>query len=150
MTTKEEEYELIGPEANGKGLYLENGFLVKADSLARRETAPSGKSISSVHQRLIEEGVLVEHGKQLRFLKDHLFKSPSGAAAAVFGRTANGWISWKRADGLTLSEVMRVSRDSLTPLLSESQRMEIISQHQELLNKGSLSPMDKQIGRAHV
>ena len=143
MTTDEEEYELDGPEADGKGLYLENGFLVKAGALARREIAPSGKSVSPVHQRLIEQGVLVEHGNQLRFVKDHLFKSPSGAAAAVLGRTANGWISWRRADGLTLSEVKRITRDSHAPMLSEFIRNEITSRHEDLLNKGSLLPVDQ-------
>ena len=110
MDTHGEEYELKGPDADAKGIFTENGFLVKAGSLARRETVPSGKSVNSVHQRLIAEGVLEEHDGQLRFTKDHLFNSPSGAAAAVLGRTANGWISWKRADGQTLSEVKRVSQ----------------------------------------
>ena len=143
MTTSEEEYTLVGPEADGRGLYLDNGFLVKAGSLARKELAPSGKSVSSVHQRLIDEGVLVEHRGRLRFKKDHLFKTPSGAAAAVLGRRANGWISWKRSDGLTLSEIKRVSRDSQIPMLSESKRQQIIDRHQELVDKGSLPTIEK-------
>ena len=36
-----------------------------------------------------------------------LFGSPSMAGMALFGRTANGWITWKRADGRTLDEVKR-------------------------------------------
>jgi 5-methylcytosine-specific restriction protein B len=143
VTTSEEEYTLVGPEADGRGLYLDNGFIVKAGSLARKELAPSGKSVSSVHQRLIDEGVLVEHGSQLRFKKDHLFRTPSGAAAAVLGRTANGWISWKRTDGQTLSETTRVSRDGQLPLLSESKRQQIIERHQELVDKGTLPTFDK-------
>jgi hypothetical protein len=86
-----EEYELRGPDAEGRGVFMDNGFLVKAGSLVRREIAPSGKSVVSVHQRLIAAGVLEENGGRLRFAKDHLFDSPSGAAAAVLGRTANGW-----------------------------------------------------------
>ncbi len=89
MTANNEEYELKGPDAEGRGVFTDNGFVVKAGSLARRELAPSGKSVTSVHQRLIAEGVLEEHGGQFRFVEDHLFKSPSGAAAAVLGRTAN-------------------------------------------------------------
>lgn len=143
MTTNEEEYTLVGPEADGRGLYLDNGFLVKAGSLARKELAPSGKSVSNVHQRLIDEGVLVEHGGQLRFKKDHLFRTPSGAAAAVLGRTANGWITWKRTDGLTLSEIKRVSRDGQLPLLSEAKRQQITDLHQELVDKGSLPTLEK-------
>ena len=86
MDAQDEEYELKGPDAEGKGVFTDKGFLVKAGSLARREIVPSGKSVTSVHQRLISEGVLEEHGGQLRFTKDHLFNSPSGAAAAVLGQ----------------------------------------------------------------
>ena len=139
MAASDEEYELKGPDAEGRGVFTDNGFLVKAGSLARREIAPSGKSVTSVHQRLIAEGVLEEHGGQLRFVQDHLFNSPSGAAAAVLGRTANGWISWKRADGQTLSEVKRVTRDSHTPMLTDSKRQEIIARHQQLVNDGKLA-----------
>lgn len=147
MTTSTEEYELKGPDAEGRGVFTDNGFLVKAGSLARREIAPSGKSVTSVHQRLIAEGVLEEHGGQFRFVQDHLFNSPSGAAAAVLGRTANGWISWKRADGQTLSEVKRVTRDSHTPMLTDSKRQEIIARHKQLVNDGKLATeqqLDKQ------
>lgn len=149
MTTNNEEYELKGPDAEGRGVFTDNGFLVKAGSLARREIAPSGKSVTSVHQRLIAEGVLEEHGGQFRFVQDHLFNSPSGAAAAVLGRTANGWISWKRADGQTLSEVKRVTRDSHTPMLTDSKRQEIIARHQQLLNDGKLAT-EQQLGKQYA
>jgi hypothetical protein len=66
VTTNEEEYTLVGPAADGRGLYLDDGFLVKAGSLARKELVPYAKSVSSVHQRQIDEGVLIEHGGQLR------------------------------------------------------------------------------------
>ncbi|MDP2000873.1 MAG: DUF4357 domain-containing protein [Rhodoferax sp.] len=39
--------------------------------------------------------------------RDHLFSSPSMAAMAVMGRSANGWIEWKAANGKTLDEVKR-------------------------------------------
>jgi 5-methylcytosine-specific restriction protein B len=139
-----EEYELRGPDAEGRGVFMDNGFLVKAGSLVRREIAPSGKSVVSVHQRLIAAGVLEENGGRLRFAKDHLFDSPSGAAAAVLGRTANGWISWKRADGQTLSKVKRVSRDDRTPMLNDAKRQEIIARHQQLVNDGKL-PTQQQL-----
>ncbi len=114
----DEEYELEGKDAEGRGIFTDKGFLVKAGSLARLEIVPSGKrTITSVQRRLISEGIVEEHGRQLRFTKDYLFGSPSGAAAAVLGRTANGWIEWKKADGTTLSKVRRVSRDDQIPLL---------------------------------
>ena len=149
MTTDDEEYELKGPNAEGRGIFTDKGFLVKAGSLARREIVPSGKNVSSVHQRLIAEGVLEEHGGQMRFTKDHLFNSPSGAAAAVLGRTANGWISWKRANGRTLSEVKRVSRDALVPMLNDAKRQEIIARHQQLVNEGKL-PTQQQLDKQYA
>jgi 5-methylcytosine-specific restriction protein B len=139
VDTQSEEYELTGPDAEAKGVFTDNGFIVNAGSLARRETVPSGKSVNSVHQRLLNEGVLEEHDGKLRFVKDYLFKSPSGAAAAVLGRTANGWISWKRADGQTLSEIKRVSRDIQAQLLDENKRKEITDRHHQLLNEGKLA-----------
>lgn len=149
MAASDEEYELKGPDAEGRGVFTDDGFLVKAGSLARRELAPSGKSVTSVHQRLIAEGVLEVHGGQFRFVQDHLFNSPSGAAAAVLGRTANGWISWKRADGQTLSEVKRVTRDSHTPMLTDSKRQEIIARHQQLVNDGKLAT-EQQLGKQYA
>jgi 5-methylcytosine-specific restriction protein B len=136
--TTDDEYELNGPDAAGKGVFTESGFVVKAGSRARRETAPSGRNIAVVHQRLLAEGVLEEVGGQLRFARDHVFKSPSGAAAAVLGRTANGWTSWRRADGQTLSESKRVSRGPQTRLLTDTKRAEIITRHRQLLLDGAI------------
>lgn len=42
VTANDEEYELKGPGANAKGVFTDDGFLVKAGSLARREIVPSG------------------------------------------------------------------------------------------------------------
>jgi hypothetical protein len=43
------------------------------------------------------------------FTRDHLFASPSMAAVAVMGRSANGWLEWKSPQGKTLDEVKRQS-----------------------------------------
>ncbi|RLS82149.1 MAG: DUF4357 domain-containing protein [Planctomycetota bacterium] len=135
----EDEYELKGPDAEGRGIYTEAGFVVRAGSRARRETAPSARSVTAVHQRLLTEGVLEEIDGQLRFVRDHLFRTPSGAAAAVLGRTANGWLSWRRADGQSLSQVRRVAREAKTPMLTADKRDEIIHRHQSLLLDKTLS-----------
>ncbi len=143
MDTANDEYELKGPDADAKGVFTENGFIVKAGSLARREIAPSGKSVVSMHQRLLAEGVLKEQQGKLRFTRDHLFNSPSGAAAAVLGRTANGWISWKRPDGQTLSEVKRISRDEQQQLLSEGIRTSIKERHRQLMDECKLPSLEQ-------
>lgn len=48
-----------------------------------------------------------EEGDTVVFTKDHLFNSPSMAAVALLGRTANGWAEWKRVDGRTLHDLKR-------------------------------------------
>lgn len=139
MTSTKDEYEIKGKDAEGKGLFTDNGFIVKKGSLARREIVPSAQStVPQVHQSLISEGVLEEHGDNLRFVKDHLFDSPSGAAAAVLGRSANGWKEWKRADGQSLSKVKRVTRDDTSPILNEANSNQIIERHQQLEEEGKL------------
>lgn len=139
MTEQDEQYEIKGKDAEGKGVFTDKGFWVKEGSLARREIVPSPQSsVPFVHQRLISEGVLEEYGEHLRFTKDYRFDSPSGAAAAVLGRTANGWKEWKRADGKTLSKVKRVTREEESPLLDEANRKQIIERHQQLQDDGKL------------
>ena len=48
-----------------------------------------------------------EAGATVVFEKDHVFGSPSMAAIALLGRTANGWKEWKSADGTTLDQLKR-------------------------------------------
>jgi hypothetical protein len=97
--------------ANGRGLYTEEGFVVLKDSTGRKDCVPSvvGTSDERFRLRLIESGVIRIDGDKAVFDKDHLFKSPSMAAVALLGRTANGWLEWKAANGKTLQELKRQS-----------------------------------------
>ena len=131
----EERFILNGKDAEATGTLTEEGFVVKEGSVARREIVPSAiDSVTPVRERLLSERVLEEHNGQLRFTQDYRFDSPSGAAAAVLGRTANGWREWKHSDGRSLSEVKRVTRATGEVMLSESKRLEILAKHEELLN----------------
>jgi hypothetical protein len=102
-----------GSGANGVGEYTTEGFVVHKGSKGRAEIVPSihGTSHERMRSQLITEGVLTEiagsAGSLLVFTRDHLFSSPSTAAMAVMGRSANGWIEWKTASGKTLDEVKR-------------------------------------------
>lgn len=93
-------------DADARGLYTEEGFVVLAGSSGRLATVPSfqGHGYQRVREQLLEQRVLVIEGERIRFARDHLFQSPSGAAACVTGRTANGWVEWKDAAGRTLGE----------------------------------------------
>jgi hypothetical protein len=104
-------YFCRGSEADGRGLYTDEGFVVLKGSTGRLETSPSFKQHNYFHhrQRLIDQGVMSIQGDRVRFERDYLSKSPSFAAVCVLGRAANGWLEWKDAGGRTLDEVERFS-----------------------------------------
>lgn len=95
--------------AEGRGLYTPEGFVVLKGSVGRLENVPSIQNTSGerMRQRLVTTGVLRPDGAKVVFEKDHLFRSPSAAAAALLGRTANGWVEWKSKDGRTLGDIKR-------------------------------------------
>jgi len=95
--------------SNAQGLYTTEGFVVLAGSLGRKEHQPSivGTSSANIRDKLIAADVMKVEGNVLVFTKDHLFRSPSTAAVAVLGSSANGWIVWKDKDGKTLDALKR-------------------------------------------
>jgi hypothetical protein len=64
-----------------------------------------------MRRKLIEEGILIKEDVVYKFTADHIFSSPSAAAAVVLGRQANGWLDWKNKNGITLDELKRRSAD---------------------------------------
>lgn len=107
-----------GSGADGVGEYTAEGFVVLKGSKGRAEIVASiqGTSHERMRIQLVTEGVLAAQpgstGSLLVFTRDHLFSSPSTAAMAVMGRSANGWIEWKTASGRTLDEVKRQALDT--------------------------------------
>ncbi|WP_422033885.1 GIY-YIG nuclease family protein [Reyranella sp.] len=84
------------------GLYataqLLNGeFVVQAGSRARAVWSEASRdhSYAQLHAELIRAGVLVEQDGYLVFAANYAFRSPSAAAAVIFGRPANGQNDWK-------------------------------------------------------
>ena len=98
-----------GPEANGVGEYTSEGFVVHKGSTARVGNVASlqGTSHERFREQLVTDGVLKLQGTQYVFTRDYLFPSPSTAAIAVLGRSANGWVEWKATSGRTLDELKR-------------------------------------------
>ncbi len=94
-------------EADARGLLTEEGFVVLKGSTGRTDMVPSlqGHSFGRIRNQLTQQGVISAAGGRIRFEKDHLFSSPSAAASCVTGRTANGLVEWKNADGKSLREV---------------------------------------------
>jgi hypothetical protein len=97
-----------GKEALAKGEYTDEGLLVyKGSTLNLELTKTAGSWVKGMRENLLESKVIAPHNNVYIFLEDHLFNSPSAAAAAVLARRANGWIEWKNKDGKTLDELKR-------------------------------------------
>ena len=112
--TVQSEKELFyckGSGADGVGEYTTEGFVVLKGSRGRTENVASiqGTSNERVREQLVNDGVMAAQNGLYVFTRDHLFPSPSTAAMAVMGRSANGWVEWKSPQGKTLDEVKRQS-----------------------------------------
>jgi len=98
-----------GKGVQATGYEASQGFVVRAGSQAVLEAVPSMaqhvRGMYDLRQELISNGVLAVQGALYQFTQDYSFSSPSTAAAVVLGRSANGRIEWKAADGRTLKEL---------------------------------------------
>jgi hypothetical protein len=85
------------------------GFVVFKGSQSVPDETPSMREhVRGFFERrreLIANGVLGAAGGGYLFTQDYVFSSPSGAAAVVLGRSANGRIEWKDPQGKTLKEL---------------------------------------------
>jgi hypothetical protein len=97
-----------GSGADGVGEYTTEGFVVHQGSKARLDSVASIQpSQERIRQQLAVEGIMAAQGGVYVFTRNHLFASPSMAAVALMGRSANGWAEWKTPQGQTLDEVKR-------------------------------------------
>jgi hypothetical protein len=98
-----------GSGADGVGEYTAEGFVVLKGSRGRLENVASiqGTSSERFRENLLTEGVLAAVNGGVVLTRDYLFSSPSVAATALQGRSANGWLEWKDVSGKTLDEVKR-------------------------------------------
>lgn len=111
QTASANRLHLKGPSAQAEGAEADDGFLVFTGALARTETVGSfeewSKGWARLRESLIESGTFaqVDGGASLRLTVDHVFKSPSAAAAILLGRNANGLVEWKDSSGNTLKQL---------------------------------------------
>lgn len=96
---------------NVKGIHAlsvrtDEGIVVLSGSHAAKDTKPSlSEAYRKLKEQLITQSVLVEEGQQYKFAKDHLFSSPSQAAAIIVGYSINGRESWRTDKGMSLGAV---------------------------------------------
>lgn len=83
----------------------DEGIVVLADSDAAQNSKPSLTSGQlAIRNALVESGVVVQSGSKYKFSKNHLFRSPSEAAAMIVGYSINGRECWRLPDGTTLGK----------------------------------------------
>lgn len=87
-----------------RAIQTDEGIVVLQNSDVADKTKPFG--YSTLKEKLIEEEVIVrnELGK-LYFAKNHLFESPSAAAAVTLGYSVNGRNVWKDNNGNSLNDI---------------------------------------------
>ena len=97
-----------GSEADGRGVYTSEGFVVLKGSSGRIDAVSSmAPRWINFREKLVSSDVVKEENGRLIFQRDHLFNSPSAAATAIMARQANGWTEWVDESGRTLDEVVR-------------------------------------------
>lgn len=105
-------------KTHGKGHYENGAFLMYADSVVLAESISNEKNMKlrrmskERHRRIVKElegnGVLEAIGDgRYKFIKNYMFKTPSGAASFIVGSAVGGWDVWKTKDDKTLDEVYR-------------------------------------------
>ena len=91
---------------NAQGMERPDGFVVQAGSGAvTSEVTSCHGYIKELRAALISNGVLKPACESLVFTQDYLFSSPSTAAGVVQGRSSNGRVDWKTAEGKPLKEL---------------------------------------------
>ncbi|MBT5380083.1 MAG: GIY-YIG nuclease family protein [Opitutae bacterium] len=107
-TSDKQRFFLNGSEWEATGYPTNNGFAVEAGSIARGRHVPSMPEHVpgdfKKREQLIADGILIYENERYRFTVEYEFTSPSLAAAVCKGRSANGRVDWKDANGISLKE----------------------------------------------
>lgn len=92
----------------------DEGLVVRAESEAAAVALGSlSGGYRVLRDKLIQSGVLAVSGTKLKFTRDHLFNSPSQAAAVLVGYSINGRDAWRLSDGTTYAAYERRFSDAL-------------------------------------
>jgi hypothetical protein len=92
------------------GYEADDGFVVRAGSESSQKAArATPDSVVKLRATLLDKGVFVKDKDRYKLTQDYAFSSPSSAASAVLGMSANGRTEWKDEKGRTLKEVQEES-----------------------------------------
>ncbi|MDX1346979.1 MAG: GIY-YIG nuclease family protein [Thiomicrorhabdus chilensis] len=92
---------------DAKGVMTDEGFVVLKGSTGNPEIPANYIGKIPSRDKLLKSGVIVIDHDRLEFVKDCLFKTPSGASNMLIGMSSNGWMEWKNQAGQTLDEIYR-------------------------------------------
>jgi len=93
--------------ANAKGMVTDEGFIVMCGSVLNKNLTASCPNSTKVIREKLKSSI----DSNGMLLKDVLFKSPSGAACFVLGRSSNGNVEWKTENGVTLGDFEKNNTD---------------------------------------
>jgi len=97
---------LKGKGVEAQAYEASNGFVVRKGSKAVLSEVDSIHNyMKTLRNDLAKQGVMVPEGDHYVLIQDYAFGSPSTAAGVLLGRTANGRIDWKDAQGRTLKAI---------------------------------------------
>lgn len=96
---------LSGKGVEAKGLQSNEGLVVLEGSGYSSEEAVSlSGGNKRLRQQLQKDGIVGSVQGQQRFLKNHIFSSPSQAASVILGSPTNGRQAWKTTDGKSIAD----------------------------------------------
>ncbi|SFR00598.1 GIY-YIG nuclease family protein [Desulfoscipio geothermicus] len=115
--TDREIYELTVKNAKAQMAIIDNKYVVlKGSTAVAKERKSAPPSIIKLRQDLIDAEIMVPNDEgTFIFQKDANFNSPSYAAAAIVGGSANGQIMWK-FNGKSLKELEREKNKEEEPI----------------------------------
>jgi hypothetical protein len=115
-------FKLHISDLNAFATRTDEGLVVRAESEAAA-TALGSLSFGYrvLRDKLIQSGVLASSGSKLKFTRDHLFNSPSQAAAVLVGYSINGRDAWILPDGTTYAAYEGCLTETILKELSETQ-----------------------------
>jgi len=99
---------------NAEAYVTDEGIVVLANSHTSNEVKDSlSTGYKKLREQFIQNGILIKSNNGYVFTKNHLFKSPSQAAAIIVGYSINGRHHWQTSNGVTLKSIEESNEKSI-------------------------------------